>query len=105
MKNENRTETIKFRCSLSESNSIKRNANKTGLTVSDYVRARVVKDYRTLRSKKDTRIVECITNQDAELVKIYKLVNSLNETDKKEKILEELDLLREENKRLWEIWL
>ena len=104
MKNieETRTEIMKFRCTRKEREKIEKLSKELDLSVSNYIRAKTTKDYKTIHRKRDSDVTECLTKQDA-------LLEELRRHYKKGCLDEEtkniINLLQKENEKIWQIYM
>ena len=107
MRNEEtlKSEVIKLRCTKSECNQIKRNAEKNGLSVSDYVRSRVTKDYRTLHRKKDGYVAECLIRQEYALNRMERILSTNNNDHIKEELKAIYENLKKEGTNIWQCYM
>lgn len=98
----NKDVTVKFRCTEAENTRIRENAMKVGLTTSEFVRAKVVKDYRMLNKKKDTQIIGNLMKMDSSIEEIERILEKSNASKELSELFQQM---KERNQELWQILL
>ena len=100
-----RTKQVIFRCNEREYNKIKADAEKVNLDISKYARARLAKDYRTLRRSRNCNILTYLTEMEKNLNKLEQIISQTDfQEDEKKKIRIIREELAEEENALWQIF-